>query len=48
MAERKLLPLPRGPCQSASEGRSRNCRANRSKSAVWPAHTAWIGILTPV
>src|SRR5579875_2180312 len=48
IAERKLFPLPRGPCQRARAGRSSTCRANMSSGAEWPRQTACPGTFTPV
>ena len=48
MAERNDFPLPRGPCQSASEGRSNTWRANKVNGAVCPAQTGREGIRMPV
>ena len=37
IADRKLLPLPRGPCQRASDGRSNTWRANSVERGRVPA-----------
>jgi len=48
MAERNYFPLPRGPCQKASEGRSCTWWLGIVSGAEWPTHTGLSGIRTLV